>query len=964
MNIHKNGTKVDLSFNFCELRLKVTFDCSVSIYVLSNTHKIESEDINFDVVKTKFIGKLNKTVKTSMILFPHKKNEIELNILLLTKKGKKCAGSVILDMDEIFKNPNEKGYVKPLEKCPDRNAKISFKLSYANFEDLKPIDSGGGKKKDLNTTNMSFYSHFNNEETSFNKNNNSHNTSGLSLKVRQIARNRSKSPGGGIKLNFGGRRIRPQSRSGALEKRLSNKNFTSDRKNVSVRVDPTAQQEKSKANIFDNYYGDKQNRNVDKDVEEHKKSRTEHEVEVQSKHDSKKFKDLEDNFMIVNNDNSRLKRENNELKKEVEFYRGKLGGKADEVGEIEKLKKENDQLREEIEQKEETIFEKKLNLEESENRYNDIKSKNFEQRKRYERDIKELNMKLQSLQSGSNDETNKQSKVLQDRISELEKKYSYLKGKNDELEEENYHLEEKHSDAKQKVFDLETQIETIKDEYNVKIKEIEGKLMIESKNKEMNEREGKRDKEKYNDEVKLLKDENKKFADRIRDLKEKRKELEIEIEIMKEERRGNDESLILDNTNAGELKLELEKTKRELRDKDRELQKTKTEAVQFKKLKEKEIEEFDKEVKILSNEIENLLKNQGNEEDDKGVWQEKYNKAKKALDDKDEEIIHLRSKQETLEINIDDAEQKLKRERREKEDIEEMLEQMKIDKNNNNNNINNSQRDLIKNHQIELDEKNETIRQLKQDVFELEDKVNSLEKAHKRLEDKKSGENDKEMEKLRSINEELQSDIDKKNKELDSIRNDLAELEKKMGDNSEVQKEMDQFQKKLDEVNAELDKKEKEISDLKEFRDKVQELENENNNLKKQVEKKQQKALYESDDLALLTVENENLKKKVKMLNIRINDSKSLEAELEKFKKIEIELQTQVDDLAMEKQNLQDKIEKIEKGQIGGINKSQYSKLEKNYVDSMKKIGDVLMIVQSLKLKKNDKDKIISTLVS
>ena len=59
-----------------------------------------------------------------------------------------------------------------------------------------------------------------------------------------------------------------------------------------------------------------------------------------------------------------------------------------------------------------------------------------------------------------------------------------------------------------------------------------------------------------------------------------------------------------------------------------------------------------------------------------------------------------------------------------------------------------------------------------------------------------------------------------------------------------------------------------------------------------------------------------------------------------------------------------ERIEKIEKGQVGGINKSQYSKLEKNYVDSMKKIGDVLMIVQSLKLKKNDKDKIISTLVS
>lgn len=46
------------------------------------------------------------------------------------------------------------------------------------------------------------------------------------------------------------------------------------------------------------------------------------------------------------------------------------------------------------------------------------------------------------------------------------------------------------------------------------------------------------------------------------------------------------------------------------------------------------------------------------------------------------------------------------------------------------------------------------------------------------------------------------------------------------------------------------------------------------------------------------------------------------------------------------------------------IERAEYQKLEKNYIESVKKIGDALMIVQGIKLKKDDKDKIVNCLVA
>ena len=922
IRVHKNGTKVDLAFFFQQLRLKVNFECSVSLYVLTNTKKVESEEIGFDVAKTKFIGDLRTDMNSSVILFPHKKNTIEINVLLLTKKGKKCAGLLRLNLDDILRDGQE-NFVLPLEKCPDRKAKMSFKLKISNPTDLEQIESTPtGRKKDVNTTNMSFYSHLNGEDSSFNKNN-SHNTSGLSLKMRQISRKRSKSPGGAIKLNFGAKRVRPASRNDNLQKRLSEKNFGSDRKAFPLQKEKE-KEEKRRATIFDS----PRRNNLEKDVEEHKRSRAE--IKEDQNLD-KKLRNLEDNFLIVNNDNDKLKREKKELERELELLKNQLSDKGD--SDLNRLEREVGELTAELEKKEEELYTKKLESEEFENKFNEARGKHYEVTRKHEREVKSLQAELKALKNFRE----RDSEGTKDGLRELERENKKLRKKNDTLEEENFHLEEKYSDAKQKVFDLETDFENKKDEFDQQLREVEGRLLVEKNKSDLLQKDNKKVEELHKEEVKALNEDNDKLAQRIRKLKSQSKELEIELEVLREDRGRDDHSLIQDNAQSGELRLELEKTKRGLREKERELRETREEAEEFKQRKEKEINAFDEEIKLLSEEIDHLQKN--NHQLSSGVgeeWKKKHNELQDKLELREEEIRDYKKKVKSLE--------------RERREMEEEVEEAKKGKREAEKKLIGSRRgDSFELQSKELEEKEKTISKLKREINRLEDTI----------QDKNGSE---EIGELEAINQQLERTVSLKEEDIKELKKEVSSLKKQLQEKKEDGSE--ELQSKLDKLKEQLDSAEEELERLREVETKSKELEETISGLQKQVEKKKQKALYESDDLALLTVENENLKKKVKMLNLRVTDAKSLEKEVQSLKDKEKELVGKLDSLTIEHQQLEEKFREADKNGGGGITKEAFSQLEKNFIDSQTKIAAVIQAIQEAKkMKKEHKNKLLNILV-
>ena len=931
IEISKNGTRLDLEIRFIQLRLKVNFECSVSMYVLTNTKKVESESAIFDVASTRYIGDVKKTVNTSIILFPHKKNIVEINFLLLTQKGKKCAGVVTFDVDEALKS-KKSNFVIPLEKCPDPNAKVSFQFTYSNPTNIDALEVPGERKKTgLNTTNVSFYSHLNNEDTSFNKNV-SNDTSNISLNIRNLARNRSRSPGGAVKLNFNAQRARPVSKA----------EFTQPAKEFTI----DSPRKESKPNIFDNYYKEDKDKDKAKNEDEGTEKVTQYTTKLNGKDTNnnleKKFKDLEDNFMIINKENNRLKTTNNELKTELDAYKNMKDKNIEEKNDN-KLLAEMEKLKSDLDNKEEALFAIKLELEQTETKLIEYK---------------------------------RQTEV---QTSELEKKEKYLKQKNDELEEENYILDEKYSDAKQKVYELETVLEQFKEEQSRQLDNIKG---IQNKN------------QISKNEYDALKEENQKLTVKLKTLKNKNADLQFQLDTVKEEKVEWEESNAKDGSKVEELQHELDVLRKKLAAKEEELIDAQEKNIQQK-------EEYDQILRQKENEINNLAKNSKSESGND--LKERVSRLQNKLEEKDEEIIRLKSKIETLEITLDNPandktqfestiynlekkltqkEFELEEQKRSNETLKEEYEgriavaTKKLKRSE-------TQYNEVAEQQKELAQKEVELKNIKDDnrskeviIKELKDKIASLETSKLNV---KNTDNDElegyhaQINQLKDKNSKLLELEKEKNKEIEDLKAKIDRFEQDVDGKKNENDDIDYLKTEKKELEAKLAKLQDQQSaneelkqELSEHKKKKKELEGLVADLKKQIASNQNKGLYESDDLTVVTVENENLKRKVKLLELRLQDAQNTKDLENKYKNREAELQQKLKEVEKHNMEIQQRLEKASKdGAKGqGIDRNEYAKLEKNYVDSMKKIGDVLMIVQSLKLKKEDKDRIIGTLVS
>lgn len=919
IDIAKNGTKIDLELAFAQLRLKVNFECSVSIYVLTNTNKVESEDTSFDAINTKCVGDIKKIVKTSMVLYPNKRNSIEINILLLTKKGKKCAGVLHFDIDDALKN-SKNNFILPLEKCPDPQAKLSFNFKFSNPKPLEIIDNPFERKKaGLNTTNISFYSHLNNEDTSFNKNT-AQDISNVSLNIRSLTRNRSKSPGGNIRLNFNSQRVKPVSRQ----------EFTPPAKEFPI----DSPRKETKPNIFDNYYKE----NVVQEKKEIKSADNSknHIEQNQEKNDDKKFKDVEDNFCSVNKENIQLRYLNEKLKSELNMMKSKFGNQNYSSVDN-KLITEIDDLKKIISSKDEAIMSLKYEFKQAEAKFIEFKSQSDK------------------------------------RFVEIQKSEKYVQRKNDELEEENFMLDEKYSDVKQKLYELETQLEQLKEDRSIHLDN--------EKNWNMNE----------SFTMKYLEEENYKLSTKLKTVEYKNNELIKRLDTIKEEKNEHDDSMFKESNRISELEKELDKAKEQLSNKELESLNLKRENLEYKVKYERDMAENLKEKQLLKKQINQAQETQS---------QSQILDLKTKLDEKEETIFKLENELELLEETLnnpincktDDKKTIYKLEKQLEETLSE-LEKYKST-NENTNEKYKSQFELfltkikeLESQNKELDTINKNLKLSDKEYANIKEENNKKDKIIKELYDKIENNiipnynNDNEnlinyrnqIYELKEDNKKLRNELQLKNLEMDSFKEEINKLKILDAEKNVVDSKNTNFaSKKLILDNECLDENKNSYSNenllrqAEAHKERIRELEALVSELKQQIESVKCKTSYDMDDIAIVTVENENLKRKIKLMEMRISDNYNKQELENKLKQKEDEADKKYRKLEKENMDLQRRLEKLSKDNIKfqGVDRSEYIKLEKTYVDSMKKIGDVLMMVQSLKLKKTDKDKIIGTLVN
>lgn len=921
---NKSTSSIDVQLSFLHLQLKATFECKVSLYVIAGTQKMETDAVVFSSKHPKGITDIKKSVSSTMILHQHKKNIISISVVLSTPKGKKCAGSVDFDVDEAMVSPKV-DYVMHLSKCPDPNARLSFKFNYSN---LKPVEDATltpkHDKSGMNSTNMSFYSHFNNEDMSFNKANQSQDNSMMSLNVKSMARQRSKSPAGSVKLNFKPSRMRPTSRTNST---VPQKEFLID-----------SPKQPSKPNKFDQYYSDKRIPQVEdtKLIEPFSDAKDSKDFDhiIDPLHRStnkdleKKLKDLEDNFVTVSRENSKLKATCAELQSKLELYEQKSDG-SEKLSDLVKLKAELQDLKTQIEVKEEAIFAAKLDHDESETKHDEYKRKS------------------------------------ETRITALERKEKLLKKRNDELEEENFKIEEKYNDTKQHLFEVETALEQLKDQHKHYIDNLKSPRNNElsiNLDKVSVERNG------FLNEVSSIKSKN---DDTIKDM------------LMGKDYKGEMDGLSTkDITQLEELKNELEKLKDQLVIKDAEL-------MEIKQASTKQKERYETELVDRSNQIEQLTEKSKYNGDN---IKDQLNTLEIKLEDKDEEISDLKSQIKDLRSSLNapihsdiKSIERIKELEQQLSDKQIEVDAMKRVSNNlarecvsrtnsmsPSNKVGDEQSRALAGLNVALEQKEEELLSLMEEnqkkdsiIYKMKMKLDKYEgsKPAEANQDKDTTDSNKEeLEEMKKNTDKLIAEIESKNTEIRNLKNRIEELEGMTQNNVNqepklvvLEEEKRILEEKLIEVQNNQKYNDQLAKELENEKKRVFELESNIEDIKKQGSAVKNKGTKNADDVTLLEIKNENLQKKVQLLEMRLKDSPSSS-----------ELENKVSKLEQENRNLQSQLGNgisVSNSTATSLDKNEYTKLEHNYIDSMRKIGDALMIVQSLNLKQNDKDRLLGALV-
>lgn len=199
IEIDKNGTKVDLEFNFASIRLGINFPCMISICVTTNTKTSETEEADF-TISADFKSLINRKLKTSAVLFPHKANQVDFNVTIVTKRGRKSAGVVKFDIGKVL-GSNQSEFTEPLVNCPDKHAMITFGVRVFNLIHLSINENMNKSPIQKGKVGASFYSVVNyGQDTSTNQSKQLNNSS-YSLNIHKKD-GKSQSPAHNVIFRF------------------------------------------------------------------------------------------------------------------------------------------------------------------------------------------------------------------------------------------------------------------------------------------------------------------------------------------------------------------------------------------------------------------------------------------------------------------------------------------------------------------------------------------------------------------------------------------------------------------------------------------------------------------------------------------------------------------------------------------------------------------------------------------
>jgi hypothetical protein len=419
-----------------------------------------------------------------------------------------------------------------------------------------------------------------------------------------------------------------------------------------------------------------------------------------------------------------------------------------------------------------------------------------------------------------------------------------------------------------------------------------------------------------------------------------------------------------------DLKIEYKEKIQNLESIVEQLKKENNDQEQLKNDWEKEKEELAKKIQNIMNEKEFLNRD----------WRSKLGKEQFRIKEMEIENEELKTKIGKLKNTIEDQQEVEKLEEKEELNREEVFmkrvqllkDQIKSNENDHFKEVEVLQKRL-KEKDLELISKEEKediskkeLVNLKKDKEMLQKKIIRLESEIEILKESKQQNNHKFQEAQENVGglqmkvELLESELKTKNESLDRFQKEV--------DNERIKSE--DYQNKIKQLDEEIEIGKKENSKLK---DKLKESEMKCNTLKtestqisKELEVLKEKIQMESENLEdkteVLQYENDKLKKNLKMMELKISTLKSSEKSLSKKNQI---VEKQLKSL----ENKAHQADLLEKEQIilkNNLKKSEetYKILQKSYQKSMMKIGNAMNLLNTLKLKPKQQDKLMNVLVN
>lgn len=427
------------------------------------------------------------------------------------------------------------------------------------------------------------------------------------------------------------------------------------------------------------------------------------------------------------------------------------------------------------------------------------------------------------------------------------------------------------------------------------------------------------------------------------------KEAEAEVKRLKEENEKNLKSVEQQKKNAEQLEHQIKELEEKLSARDSEL-------IQARK-----------QAELLEKKMETLAS--ANEQLDK-----QSRDAESAAMKKDSEIVELQSKhfseltKKIEELSNYEAKVDLLTKEREqfKQRCDELTEEVKLLHEKEIQTIGRSEE------ASKIAEQEEQIGKLKEELAQLKKEQDAL-RTEKLQADMKKAAYDK--------------DLYRKEDELKTERKHRSKLEQALGEKENEIAEKDKLietlrqtappapvavpqvdETKIKQLQAQLEGIEKKHEEeLREKTKSVEELKAELQKVRQEaLERKSTRQCLDEDNYAITLTENENLKKRLKTLEYKLSEKTLENSQIEKIQKSldskNREMESLRDELKKAKEDFDNKLHKVQTDRDLRTSE-EFKKMERKYIEYVKKIGDVLNLVQGMKMNKEQQDQIIQMLV-